>query len=67
VKDTIGLGDYKVQNQTFILATNESVDFGVAGIMGLAFPVLSRTSSTPWWLNALDQFEEPEMSFFFTE
>jgi cathepsin D len=67
VSDTVGLGTYTVPNQTFVLATQETVDFGVAGILGLAFPALSRTGSNPWWLNALDQFEQPEMSFFFTE
>ena len=60
-------GSYTVPNQTFILATSAQLNLGVAGIIGLAFPALARTNATPWWLNALDQFAEPEISFFLTQ
>jgi hypothetical protein len=42
-------------------------EFDVAGLMGLAFPSLASSNGTPWWLNALDQFESPEFSFYFAE
>jgi len=39
-----------------------------SGIMGLGWPAISSTQSTPWWLNLLNQnqLEAPEFSFWLT-
>ncbi|KIM21632.1 hypothetical protein M408DRAFT_333341 [Serendipita vermifera MAFF 305830] len=66
-RDKITLGSFTVPNQTFILATSAQLSLGVAGIIGLGFPALARTNADPWWLNALDQFTEPEISIFLTQ
>jgi cathepsin D len=66
-KDTVTIGGFTVPNQVFITAETETGEFDVAGLMGLAFPSLASSNGTPWWLNALDQFESPEFSFYFAE
>lgn len=65
--DTISLGSFTVPNQTFIAVEVEQGEFDAAGLMGLAFPALNSGNSTPWWLNALDQFSSPEFSFYLAE
>lgn len=66
-KDTVSIAGYTVQNQVFITAEEETGEFDVAGLMGLAFPSLASSNSTPWWLNAIDQFAAPEFSFYLAD
>ncbi|KAG8830178.1 hypothetical protein FRC17_005270 [Serendipita sp. 399] len=66
-QDTVSLGSFTSTNQTFILALAQNEDFGVAGLMGLGWPSLSQSRGTPWWLEVIDEFEEPEMSFYFSQ
>jgi Eukaryotic aspartyl protease len=61
------LGQFNVPQQTFLLATQENSNFGIAGLIGLAWPPLAQSRGTPWWLNALSQFQQPEMSFYLAE
>ncbi|PVG04924.1 acid protease [Serendipita vermifera] len=65
--DTVTIGQFSVPNQTFVLATAQSGQFSSAGLLGLAWQPLARTGENPWWLNALDQFDQPEMSFYFAQ
>ncbi|CAG7851455.1 SubName: Full=Related to aspartic peptidase A1-Laccaria bicolor {ECO:0000313/EMBL:CCA73596.1} [Serendipita indica DSM 11827] len=65
--DTVSLGSFTAPNQTFILVTAQNEDFSVAGLMGLGFPRLSQSGGTPWWLNVLSEFEQPEMSFYMAQ
>jgi hypothetical protein len=63
-------GEFSVNNQLFLLATSVSDDqWNISGLLGLSWPHLNDTYSDGdiWWLAALGQFEQPEMSFFFTE
>ncbi|KAG9032898.1 hypothetical protein FS842_004024 [Serendipita sp. 407] len=66
-QDTVSLGSFTASNQTFILAVAQNADFGIAGLMGLGWPSLAQSRGTPWWLNVIDEFEEPEMSFYFSQ
>lgn len=60
-------GQFNVPQQKFILATQQNSNFGSAGLLGLAFASLAQSGGNPWWLNALSQFEQPEMSFYLAE
>ncbi|KAJ4490934.1 aspartic peptidase domain-containing protein [Lentinula aciculospora] len=68
-QDTVELGGFTVQGQTFLLAdelTNGLLDGPVSGIIGLAFQSIASTDSTPLWqtlVNAGD-LSSPEMSFW---
>jgi len=60
-------GQFTVQQQSFILATQQNSNFGTAGLIGLAWESIAQSGGAPWWFNALSQFEQPEMSFYFAE
>ncbi|KAH7872770.1 aspartic peptidase domain-containing protein [Lentinula edodes] len=68
-QETVELGGFTVQGQTFLLAdelTSGLLDGPVSGIMGLGFEAIASTDSTPFWqalVNAGD-LSSPEMSFW---
>ncbi len=61
------VGQFTVQQQSFILATQQNSNFGTAGLIGLAWESIAQSGGAPWWFNALSQFQQPEMSFYFAE
>jgi hypothetical protein len=65
--DVVSMGDFTSTQQTFIAAESETGTFNVAGLMGLAWTSLASSGGTPWWLNVLNQFESPEISFYLAE
>ncbi|KIM26185.1 hypothetical protein M408DRAFT_46444, partial [Serendipita vermifera MAFF 305830] len=65
--DVVSMGSFSTDRQTFIATESETGDFDVAGLIGLGWPTLAESGGTPWWLNVLEQFESPEMSFHLAE
>ncbi|KAG2016244.1 aspartyl protease, variant 2 [Coprinopsis cinerea AmutBmut pab1-1] len=70
-RDTVRLGNFTVERQTFLAADQLSstlLDGGVSGILGLAFETIASTRATPFWQNLLEnnQLSSPEMSFWLT-
>ncbi|KAF7783279.1 hypothetical protein Agabi119p4_2655 [Agaricus bisporus var. burnettii] len=68
-QETVSLGGFTVQNQTFIKGdrvTENLVNDDSSGIMGLAFERLASTESTPFWqaLAEGDELTSKEMSFW---
>jgi len=69
--DTVSMGGFTTTAQTFLVAeqlTSGLLDGDASGIMGLAFPALASTESTPFWdtlVNA-NQLSQPEMAFWLT-
>ena len=71
VRDTVAMGGFQVQNQSWLLGDQTSanlLDGSDAGIMGLAFETIASTGATPFWqtLAQDNQLATPEMSFRFT-
>ncbi|KAH8107704.1 aspartyl protease [Cristinia sonorae] len=71
IQETVSMGGFVNTAQTMLLATTLSdglINGATAGIMGLAFPALTSTRSTPFWvvLANAGQLASEEMSFFFT-
>ncbi|KAF9556703.1 acid protease [Agrocybe pediades] len=67
--DTVSMGDFTVQKQTFLAVDQVSSDLtegSVQGIMGLAFGSISSTSATPFWENLANggELSVPEMGFW---
>lgn len=65
------MGGFTNSAQTMLVATtlsNGLLDGDASGIMGLAFPALASTQSTPFWQGLVNanQLSNPEMSFFLT-
>ncbi|XP_006460527.1 hypothetical protein AGABI2DRAFT_142735 [Agaricus bisporus var. bisporus H97] len=68
-QDTVSLGGFTVQNQTFIKGdrvTENLVNDDSSGIMGLAFERLAGTESTPFWQALAEggELTSKEMSFW---
>jgi len=56
--DTVRIGDLVIENQTFAETTSESsdhVDSVFDGLMGLAFPSISQSLTTPVFFNMISQ------------
>ena len=71
VRDTVAMGGFQVQRQTWLLVDQTSaslLDGSNAGIMGLAFDTIANTGAPPFWqtLATGNQLTTPEMSFWFT-
>ncbi|TFK23071.1 aspartyl protease [Coprinopsis marcescibilis] len=71
-QDTVRLGsNFTVQQQTFLAVdtlSDELIEGGVSGILGLAFGAIAATRDTPFWQNLwnANQLTSPEMSFWLT-
>lgn len=65
-KDTVSIGDFVVHNQTLIAVESVQGQFDTAGVFGLGWPTLSTSRGNPWWINAIDQFDEPEFGLYLT-
>ncbi|KAF8884736.1 aspartic peptidase domain-containing protein, partial [Gymnopilus junonius] len=65
--DTVTMGGFTVSSQTFLTATSTQnlLQGAISGLIGLAFPPLSQTRSTPFWLALLNanEFSAPDMGF----
>lgn len=71
IHDTVALGSFTVQRQTFLAADELSsslLDGDVSGILGLAFGDIAATQATPFWQTLWQngQLSSPEMSFWLT-
>ena len=55
-----------MRNQTLIAVENVQGRFDTAGVFGLGWPTLSTSRGNPWWINALDQFDQPEFGLYLT-
>ncbi|KAJ7068373.1 aspartic peptidase A1 [Mycena amicta] len=69
--DTVAMGPYTVQKQTFLTAermTSGLIDGDVSALIGLAFQSLAETQAVPFWLALINngQLSAPEMSFHLT-
>lgn len=67
----MSLGGFTVQSQTFLEVTQTTANLlsgTMTGIMGLAFPAISSTDSTPFWKSLSDsgQFTTKEFAFWLT-
>ena len=60
-------GGFSVPNQTFIYVNGQTGTQGGPGLMGMGWAANTVTNSTPWWMNAIDQFENPEFSFLLVQ
>lgn len=70
-RDVASMGNFTAQSQTFLAADQLEtglLDGTTSGILGLGWPSISSTRSTPFWLNLLntDQLQNPEFSFWLT-
>ncbi|KAF7292412.1 Peptidase A1 domain-containing protein [Mycena chlorophos] len=67
--DTVTMGPFTVQDQTFLVAERLSdgiIDGDVSGLIGLAFQGLAETQAVPFWQALINNgdLSSPEMSFF---
>jgi len=70
-RDTVTMGPFTVNPQVLVTVDQASqglIDGALVGIMGLAFPGIANTQSTPFWQGVLNQnaLTNPEFSFFIT-
>lgn len=70
-QDTVSLGGLTLSDQTFLAVsqtTSSLLDGSLSGILGLAFPAISSTQSTPLWLALADdgQLDASEFAFYIT-
>ncbi|KAF8881808.1 aspartic peptidase A1, partial [Infundibulicybe gibba] len=69
--DTVTMGGFSINHQTFLVAdevSQDSVDDQISGIMGLAFGEIADTSGMPFWqaLASGGRLAAPEMGFWLT-
>ncbi|KAH8825929.1 aspartic peptidase domain-containing protein [Flagelloscypha sp. PMI_526] len=69
VADSVSFGEFTVDSQTFLSVsqTTQGLLVGtMSGILGLAWPALASTQSTPFWKAASDagQFDSQEFGFY---
>jgi cathepsin D len=67
--DTVTLGGFSVQGQTFGVVNTMSaglVDSPLSGLMGLGFKSLTVTGTTPWWMSlaGTSAWSEPLFGFY---
>ena len=62
-RDTASIGNLSVDSQTFVAITNTSlwtVPLGSSGYLGLAFPQVGSTNSTPFWQAVINEGQLPQ-------
>ncbi|CCA76595.1 related to aspartic protease [Serendipita indica DSM 11827] len=67
--DVVQMGQFQVASQVFGLATsvrNTILAGNSSGIMGLGFRPSVITGAHPWWQQASNGWDAPQMSFYFT-
>ncbi|KAG6810611.1 hypothetical protein H0H93_014854, partial [Arthromyces matolae] len=71
VEDVVTLGSFTIQKQVFLAVvelTSGLLDGTVSGLLGLAWPSIAATQSTPLWQALINnnQLDSPEFSFYIT-
>ncbi|KAG6817357.1 hypothetical protein H0H93_007311, partial [Arthromyces matolae] len=71
VEDVVTLGSFTIQKQVFLAVvelTSGLLDGTVSGLLGLAWPSIAATQSTPLWqaLTNNNHLDSPEFSFYMT-
>lgn len=68
-QDVVSMGNFNVQSQTFLAVdrlTTGLLEGSASGLMGLAFPAIASTKSTPFWQALGSQLSASEMAFYLT-
>jgi len=68
-QDVVSMGNFTVQNQTFLAVDDLPNSFlagSASGIMGLAFSAIADNRSTPFWQALGSQLAVSEMAFYLT-
>ncbi|KAG8929904.1 hypothetical protein FRC01_003561 [Tulasnella sp. 417] len=56
--ETVAIGSLSVSNQSLVLVTQLEAEFAFdpfSGVLGLAFPTITETGATPWFMNLASQ------------